>query len=665
MGEYKYCYNCMETHEPHLTVCPYCGYDEYASHNPMYIAPGTILHDRYLVGVLISYNGEGATYIGYDKVISCKVLIREYMPINLCTRVKDKPVISVNYNNLAKYKAFMAEYTELNKTIARLRGNTNINPTLDMFAENNTTYTVFEYIDGVRLLDFLKDNAGELSWDQVSKIFPPLFTTISILHNAGLIHRAVSPETIYINDKGELKLSGFCISAVRTANAGLEYELFKGYAAPEQYSASSSSHQGSWTDVYSICALLYRMLTGCMPTDSRSRLENDDLCEPRMLNGNIPVHVSRVIMEGMNLSGRDRIQTVTELVTRLFEQPAQLRGVYPDNEYSENGYNDGYYEPQNNGYQDYSGQPNYDNGGYNNGDYYNDEYYNDDGGYEDQYDDEDEDSYNDGYRYEKVNTVDKIKVPIIIGILLFAVLMIIAVVFLNKFSKKDGDDDLNIFASSSVADNIVEGTTESETEPTTEDGDGVMFDLKGKFYESIKEKYKEYFILEADYQYNDEFEADQIFDQSVQPGEPFNTGDKIIVKVSKGKSVSIIPEYGDITPSQYESELKKAGISSYSFVELTAASSGTPNTVLQLQVDGVTVEPGSSFNNAEGKHLVIYYLSPDAVIATAAPSTEAPTEAQTNAPTEASTEAPTEAQTNNEQTDNQDGAQQGNSPEYG
>jgi len=57
-----------------------------------------------------------------------------------------------------------------------------------------------------------------------------------------------------------------------------------------------------------------------------------------------------------------------------------------------------------------------------------------------------------------------------------------------------------------------------------------MFDLKGKFYESIKEKYKEYFILEADYQYNDEFEADQIFDQSVQPGEPFNTGDKIIVK---------------------------------------------------------------------------------------------------------------------------------------
>ena len=234
----------------------------------MYIAPGTILRDRYLVGVLQEYNGEGATYIGHDLSTGTKVLLREYMPINLCTRVKGKATISVNYNNLAKYKAFMAEYTELNKSLARLRNNSNIDPVLDMFAENNTTYTVFEYIDGVKMLDYLKDNAGELTWEQASAIFPPLFTTIGILHNAGIIHRAISPDTVYITNKGELKLFGFCISAVRTANAGLEYELFKGYAAPEQYSASSSSRQGSWTDVYGVSALLYRAVTGCMPTQA-------------------------------------------------------------------------------------------------------------------------------------------------------------------------------------------------------------------------------------------------------------------------------------------------------------------------------------------------------------------------------------------------------------
>lgn len=647
MGEHKFCYNCMETYDAQRTVCPYCGYDEYTPHNAMYIAPGTILHDRYLVGVLVSYNGEGATYIGYDKVISCKVLIREYMPINLCTRVKDKPIISVNYNNLAKYKAFMAEYTELNKSLARLRSNTNINPALDMFAENNTTYTVFEYIEGVKLLDFLKENAGELSWDQITRIFPPLFTTIGILHNAGMIHRAISPETIYINDKGELRLSGFCISAVRTANAGLEYELFKGYAAPEQYSASSSSRQGSWTDVYSVCALLYRMLTGCMPTDSLRRLQNDDLCEPYVLNGNIPRHVSRVIMDGMNLSGRNRIQTITELVTRLFEQPAEERNPY----FAEEQYADDY------------------NGGYSQREELPPQNYDDDGYYDDaDYDDGD---YEENYRYEKVNTVDRLKIPVIIGILLMAILMVIAVVFLNMFSKDD-DTSGSSFPdrSSSVADNIIDGTTEPSSEPATEASDSIMFDLRGKYFENTKEKYKEYFTLEPIYEYNDEYEKDQIFEQSIEPNAPFNKGDKITVKVSKGKTTAIIPEYDGYTISQYESQLKQAGISNYSLIEERSASSGTPNTVTQLQVNGQRVSPGDTFNNAEGQNLIVYYLSKDAVIATTAPptpepTTEPPTPEPTPEPTTEPTTAPPNENPDNQQDVPQEGGVQEPTPEYG
>ena len=329
MGERRFCYRCMEKYDMEQHICPHCGFDDTTPHNPMYITPGTVLHDRYMVGIMLNYNGEGASYVGHDISTGCKIMLREYMPANFCTRVKNKATISVNYNNLAKYKAFMVEYTELNKSLAQLRNNSNINPVLDMFAENNTTYTVFEYLDGEKMLDYLKDNAGELSWEQVAKLFPPLFTTIGILHNAGIIHRAISPDTVYINSKGELKLSGFCVSAVRTAEAGLEYELFKGYAAPEQYSASSSSRQGSWTDVYSVCALLYRALTGCMPVDSMSRMKNDDLCEPAMLNKSIPSHVSKVIMDGMNLNGSERIQTITELVTRLFEQPVTMKMNVP------------------------------------------------------------------------------------------------------------------------------------------------------------------------------------------------------------------------------------------------------------------------------------------------------------------------------------------------
>jgi hypothetical protein len=93
----------LENYDAQKSECPRCGYLYDTPHNPNYIAPGTILHDRYIVGVLIGYNGEGANYTAYDKNMGCKVLIREYMPAALCSRVKNKAVISVNYNNLAKY----------------------------------------------------------------------------------------------------------------------------------------------------------------------------------------------------------------------------------------------------------------------------------------------------------------------------------------------------------------------------------------------------------------------------------------------------------------------------------------------------------------------------------------------------------------------------------
>lgn len=653
MGDKKRCYSCMENYESYKSVCPYCGYDENSPYNPMYIAPGTILHERYMVGVLLGFNGEGATYTAYDQTIGCKVLIREYVPINLCTRVKNKPVISVNYNNLAKYKAFMVEFTELNKSLARFRNNTNIIPAVDMFAENNTTYTVYEHVEGISLLEFLKDNAGELSWEQVSKLFPQLFTTIGIIHNAGITHRAISPETIYVTEKGELKLSAFCISAVRTANAGLEYELFKGYAAPEQYSASTSSRQGSWTDVYGVCALLYRVLTGCMPTEASSRMESDNLCEPNALNRKIPPHVSRVIMEGMNISRRDRIQTITELVTKLFEQPTEeVNPVIPAavappiDDYtkrfnSRQPYDapapapqNEYYDRPQNGYNNQNDYQNPQNG-------YNDGYYDDGSNYNDGYDDGNQSDY----KYEKVSSIDKFKIPIIIGVLLFAILMVIIVAILGVLSPKSSKDESTY---SSAPDNIIEATT--TTEQTTDTLDGTMLDLTGKYFDITQQKYADVFKLEATYEYNDDYENGQIFEQDIAEGESFKTGETTVhVKVSKGSSKAKIPDYSGCSVSQYEALLQGMNIK-YQLVEDTS-SNASANTVTKIELNGNTAGAGDQIDIATGERLMVYYSTKAAE--TEAPTTTAHTEAtqavttvvtqtQTEQPTEPPTEKPTE-----------------------
>ena len=644
MGERKFCYRCMEKYDSGQHICPHCGYDENTAGNPMYITPGTVLRDRYLIGVLQEYNGEGATYAGYDMSTECKVTIREYMPINLCTRVKGKATISVNYNDLAKYKAFMAEYTELNKSLARLRNDSNINPVLDMFAENNTTYTVFEHIDGVKMLDYLKENAGELSWEQVSRLFPPLFTTIGRLHNAGIIHRAISPDTVYMTKKGELRLSGFCISPVRTANAGLEYELFKGYAAPEQYSANINSRQGSWTDVYSLCALIYRALTGCMPVDSTSRQGHDDLCEPAMLNSRIPQNVSRVIMEGMNLNVRDRIQTITELVTRLFEQPAQsaARSAAPVQQAApqrNNGYNQPY--PQNNqgGYvqQPYQ-QPVYNQAPppqqYGNYPYQGNGYY-----------DEDD------YRYEKVNTVDRLKVPVIIGILLLAILMIIIVVIYNILHDPTRDDTGTTSRTTSTAtDNIVSGTTESTSEDDSEVQDTEVPSFSGKFFDHEKEKWKDYFDLQAEYEYNNDYpDNGMIFGQETEAGTMIKKGSVVKVKVSKGPETATIPDYSGLTVAQYKSKLEENGISdfNYQFIEAQSVYYGTPDSIYELQVDGKKVSSGTLFNNKGGKKLTVYYIASDANVVTTTTTQYVTQEVTTTEQQETTTQyvEPTEAPT--------------------
>ncbi len=314
MGD-KLCFGCFEPINDEIK-CPHCGHKQQSPYSPSYIAPGTMLKEKYQIGKVLSHNGEGVTYLAFDTVFSCKVTIKEFMPENLCSRDQETQALVVNTNSTVQYKSYMDEFTELNKKLARLRTIDHIQPVLDMFNDNNTTYVVFEYLEGQNLIQYLKENGGELSWRKVQKLFPPLFTSLSQLHNAGIIHRGISPNTIYVTSKGELKLVDFCIAAVRTNKTELNAELFKGYAAPEQY--SPAAWQGTWTDVYGISSVLYRILTATKPTEPNLRNEADDLTAPSSLNPEIPDNVSEAIINGMKMSGDERIQTINDFVTLTF-----------------------------------------------------------------------------------------------------------------------------------------------------------------------------------------------------------------------------------------------------------------------------------------------------------------------------------------------------------
>lgn len=523
MERLNLCYGCMNHLDENTGVCPYCGYRSDAPHLPSYIEPGIMLNDRYVVGKLVSFNGESAQYIGFDTITDTKVIIKEYMPDSLCRREKGSSVIIVNPKFMAQYKTFLSEFIELNKTLSKMRTLNHINASLDMFGDNNTAYVVFGCVEGVTLGEYLRNNGGELSWEEVKKLFPPIFTTLSLVHNAGLVHRGISPENIIVGERDEMKLTGFCIADARTANTELVSEIYNGYAAPEQY--NSSSWQGTWTDVYGISALLYRILTGVVPVDAVSRQSSDNLIEPSNVNPSIPRHVSKVIMNGMCMNGEMRIQTITELVTQLFEQPE-----YGSSRLSSSSTQTITIPKQ----------------------------------------------YTSGNGRKKKNAAPSrhglflMIIAVILCIGMF--LLVMMIILLDDDSGGNSAAGTGLSSISDISDVLSETsislepmTTEaSTTAATTAAGNlmvYVMNDLSGKNYDVIsKSEAYSNLVFKAEYDYNDEYAKGLIYEQSIEKNSTYEDGAEITVKVSLGPKYIVIPEYLGMSKKDYFNKLNELGI---------------------------------------------------------------------------------------------------------
>ncbi len=308
---------CMREKAEGIAKCIKCGYVDGAPYLPSYLAPKTILAERYLVGKVLSYNGSGATYIAFDTIMNCKVKIREYMPENLATREKGSLAVKVNSGCEIQYKSLKMDFMDLARHLVKLNSLSEVEHVNDMFEENNTVYVIYEYIEGMTLTEFLKKNGGYLSWEDTKQLFMPLLSCINAIHTSEIIHRGISPDTILVDRSGNLKLTSFDIAPARTARSELVPQLFAGYAAPEQY--ASSAWQGTFTDVYALAATIYRSLTGTMPVEAISRVSNDNLVSASALNPSIPKNVSNTLTAAMALSPEKRTETVTALISELSE----------------------------------------------------------------------------------------------------------------------------------------------------------------------------------------------------------------------------------------------------------------------------------------------------------------------------------------------------------
>lgn len=174
-----------------------------------------------------------------------------------------------------------------------------------------------EYLDGEDFRSFLKRNGGKLSPESVFAIMKPIMEALMEIHSKGLIHRDISPDNIRITENSEVKLIDF--GAAREASSGdksLSILLKPGYAPEEQYRTQGA--QGPWTDIYALCATMYRAITGQKPIEALDRMAGTPLKTPSQLGISIKPKHEFALMKGLAVLSDDRWQTVNDLYGALY-----------------------------------------------------------------------------------------------------------------------------------------------------------------------------------------------------------------------------------------------------------------------------------------------------------------------------------------------------------
>ncbi len=308
-----YCYHCMNQ-KGSSSVCPFCHKEYDGSVSVHHLRPGTVLNHKYLVGCVIGEGGFGITYIGRDTTLDMRVAIKEFYPSGYSER-NSKIDSTVTFNSEKKREFFekgKRRFLNEARNVAKFSSEKGIVDVRDYFEANGTAYIIMEYLDGIDLNQYLL-RYGPIRADKVFELMLPVMRSLEKINAAGIIHRDISPDNIMFLTDGSLKLMDFGSARHFTNNEKeMSVMLKQGYAPEEQYSKNGA--QGPWTDVYGMCATIYRCITGEVPEDGLDRIHRDDLKPPSQLGVKISEPLEAVLMYGLAVFKENRCQNMTELI---------------------------------------------------------------------------------------------------------------------------------------------------------------------------------------------------------------------------------------------------------------------------------------------------------------------------------------------------------------
>ena len=291
---------------------------------------GTRLIGRYIIEGVLGQGGFGITYLGIDELHEKKVAIKEFFPQGIVTRnIEYQDTVTVTFvGEKDNYEKGKERFLKEARTMAKFSKDEGIVKALDFFEINNTAYIVMEYLEGITLKQYLRENQ-RIAPEDLIELLVPLIESLDEIHSQGMIHRDISPDNIMVLPDGRIKLMDFGAARDYTefGEKSLSIVLKPGYAPPEQY--QTHGIQGPWTDIYALCATMYKCITGENPPDAIERVMDDSLKKISEFGITIPPQEEAAIIKGMSVSAKDRYQDIKDFCEDLY-------GGYEETPVSEN-----------------------------------------------------------------------------------------------------------------------------------------------------------------------------------------------------------------------------------------------------------------------------------------------------------------------------------------
>ncbi|MDD6588583.1 MAG: DUF6273 domain-containing protein [Anaerobutyricum hallii] len=280
---------------------------------------GTRLIGRYTIEKVLGQGGFGITYLGIDELHEKKVAIKEFFPQGIVTRnIEYEDAVTVTFvGEKDNYNKGKEKFLKEARIMARFSKDEGIVKAQDFFEINNTAYIVMEYLEGITLKQYLRENE-RIEPEELLELFVPLIESLDEIHSQGLIHRDISPDNIMVLPDGRIKLMDFGAARDYTefGEKSLSIVLKPGYAPPEQY--QTHGVQGPWTDIYALCATMYKCITGENPPDAIERVMDDHLKKISAFGIPVLPQIEEAIIKGMSVAANDRYQNVGDFCEDLY-----------------------------------------------------------------------------------------------------------------------------------------------------------------------------------------------------------------------------------------------------------------------------------------------------------------------------------------------------------